>query len=264
MTYQFEVTLRVSCRPRHNPTISRDKVEMRELILKEIRRLAAGNGGVPPGRGSFSRVTGITPAKWNGVYWVSWGDALKEAGFQPNILQRKLDSASVLAGVGGLCRKLGRLPTHAEIKFERRSNRSLPAHSTVTNHFPTNSVLATALRQMAETDSEWSDLLKIIPEPVSKPQASVRPVPIVPEAVVYLLKSGKHYKIGKSDDIERRFREIKIALPEAVTLVHTIRTDDPSGIEAYWHRRFSDRRANGEWFALSAEDVKAFRRRTFQ
>lgn len=237
---------------------------MREIILNEIKRLAAENGGVPLGRGSFARVTGITPAKWTGVYWVSWGDALKEAGFQPNTLQGKLDTTSILTGVGSLCRKLGRLPTHAEIKFERRGNRNLPAHSTVTNHFPTNAALAAALRRMAETNSEWSDLLEIVPEPVSKSAPSVRPTPASPEGIVYLLKSGQHYKIGKSDDIERRFREIKIALPEAVKLVHTIRTDDPSGIEAYWHRRFADKRANGEWFALTAEDVKAFRKRTFQ
>ena len=77
---------------------------------------------------------------------------------------------------------------------------------------------------------------------------------------VYLFKSGRYYKIGKTKDTVRRGSEIRIQLPERVNLIHSIKTDDPSGIESYWHNRFESKRMNGEWFDLNPSDVKAFKR----
>ena len=80
---------------------------------------------------------------------------------------------------------------------------------------------------------------------------------------VYLLKASRYFKVGRSSSFERRSRELAIQLPEKAETVHVIRTDDPIGIERYWHQRFESKRKNGEWFELTAQDVKAFKRRKF-
>jgi hypothetical protein len=80
---------------------------------------------------------------------------------------------------------------------------------------------------------------------------------------VYLMKAGRFYKIGRTNVLGRRERELVIQLPEAAKGIHSIKTDDPTGIEEYWHRRFHNRRKNGEWFELTSQDLATFRRRKF-
>jgi hypothetical protein len=231
---------------------------LRDIILTEIRRIAEASGGRAPGANLFRKETGIGETKWRGVYWARWGDALAEAGYAANTLQQKLDPADLLKRLAELVRSTGRLPPYAEISLLRRSDPTVPNPKALQRHF--GSGLVPALRAYCQQHGGFEDVLAVLPEIVagSKDRAAKGP-----EGWVYLLRSGQHYKIGRSDQLETRVKKISIALPEATAMVHAIRTDAP-GIEDYWHRRFADRRANGEWFKLTAADVAAFTRRKFQ
>jgi hypothetical protein len=83
-----------------------------------------------------------------------------------------------------------------------------------------------------------------------------------PQGGVYLLKSGPFYKIGKATVFDNRIKRIALQLPEAVTVVHKIYTNNPDQLERYWHKRFANKRKNGEWFALSEADVTEFKKQT--
>lgn len=239
---------------------------MREEILREIKRLAGQNGGQPPGSRTFAAETGIKDHEWLGVYWARWGDALLEAGFQPNQWQERTDPDAILERLALAARQFGHYPTKHELKIFRRSHPDTATPNTVANHFGAKEAVIDRLREWVAARPEFSDVADTIGPPEHRGPAR-RPRPIkagIADGYVYLIRSGDHHKIGRSDELERRVKQIRVALPEAAVLEHVIRTDDPPGIEAYWHRRFAEKRANGEWFKLSPEDVAAFKRRKEQ
>lgn len=237
---------------------------MRDRILSEIRRLAEENGGNPPGQRAFEKETGIAASQWRGKLWARWGDAVADAGLVPNTVAEKLDPDRVLDCYEDVCRKFSRPPTYAEWRmFVGRSDERVGVNS-LKRAFGSTEGAMIALRDRAMTRGD-GDLAALLPEHQAlsrsrDPDNSAHTA----EGSVYLLQSGDYFKIGRSDELEKRVKQIRIALPDKVELVHSIRTDDPPGIEAYWHRRFADQRANGEWFKLSPPDVKAFKRRKFQ
>lgn len=77
---------------------------------------------------------------------------------------------------------------------------------------------------------------------------------------VYLLEceQGEFYKIGRTNDLNRRMDQFGIQLPFKISLRHTIKVPDMVCAEAALHSKFASRRTNGEWFKLSIEDVDWF------
>lgn len=235
----------------------------KEHILAEIRRTADENGGLPLGKGRFLAATGIRESDWSGRYWVRWSDAVREAGYQPNALQAALADDELLLRLAGLTRELGHFPVAAELRLKARQDPTFPSHNTF-RRFGGKARVATRLLEYCVARSDLEDVSEIC-APFARPEPSGEAAVSGPAATgfVYLIKAGRFYKIGRTNSMGRRERELAIQLPERPRLVHSIKTDDPHGIERYWHDRFADRRKNGEWFELSRDDVAAFRRRRY-
>ena len=238
---------------------------MREYIVSEIQRMAEENGGQAPGQKAFLSATGIGESKWRGKFWARWGDALIEAGFEPNAWTDKSDPEVILEGIITACRHYGKFPVKAEFTMLRATEPSVPLPNTIRNNFGQQRDVVEALRSYISNNPDYADVLAMLPASAPrKPPRHTNAKAV--DGHVYLFKAGDHYKIGQTGNLERRVKEVSVALPQKLTIIHTISTDDPSGIESYWHKRFADRRVrpDAEWFNLTSEDVKAFRRRKFQ
>jgi len=235
----------------------------KDRILAEIKRIARECGGIPPGKQKFETETGIGESSWSGRFWARWGDALREAGFSPNAWQVPHEKEFLIQSYVRLIRELGRFPVKRELSLKRKSDLTFPA-STTFARLGSKSIAAKQIMDYCRTRAGYEDVIKICePVAIDSKKDDVKREDEAEIGFVYLLKSGRHYKIGRSNSAGRREYELAIQLPDKVVNVHTIRTDDPAGIEAYWHNRFAAKRRGGEWFNLDAADVNAFRRRKF-
>lgn len=235
----------------------------KEDILREIRRTAAENGGQPLGLRTFERSTGIRPSQWFGVHWRSWSDAVAEAGFEPNAPTKKIEDTELLRRYCLLARRLGRFPTKGDLRLEKRRDAAFPAERTLTLRFGQLPQVRARARAFALEQPDFADVAAILEEK-QKPLKPARSFAASSTVVgfVYMVKHGSRseYKIGKTFNPVRREGEVRLQLPERLEPIHYIATDDPGGIEAYWHNRFSAKRKEGEWFTLTPADVTAFKK----
>ncbi len=233
-------------------------------ILAEIKRTATANGGTPLGRARFAAETGIKESDWSGRYWARWGDAIREAGFVPNKLQSAYEHMDLLEKYARMALELGRLPTTPDLRMKGRQDMTFPSHNTF-QRLGKKAELVARLREFCKARGGYEEVVQMCDEyaPRTAEQPDAIPRQDVEIGFIYLIKSGRFYKIGRSNAVGRREYELALQLPELATTIHVIRTDDPVGIEAYWHNRFAAKRKNGEWFDLDKADIAAFKRRKF-
>jgi len=192
-----------------------------------------------------------------------WGDAVREAGFAPNELQGARSDEDLLSSLAGLVRSLGRFPVANEIKLKARTDPGFPWHNTFFKFGRKAELVARLERFCRERgESDVAEICAAVPRDVQSDLAGAGTDGAVTAGYVYLVRHGsrREYKIGRTNNPIRSEGQLRTELPEVLSPVHQIKTDDPAGIERYWHARFADKRKNGEWFDLTAEDVRAFKR----
>jgi hypothetical protein len=231
-------------------------------ILAEIKRLAEASGR-PPGVRLFESETGIKYHDWYPDLWLRWGDALQEAGFARNVVQEALSDELLVEQYARLAQRLSRLPIQGEMIRESKTNPSFPSEKSF-RRFGGKTKLLEAVAAFCRMNGDLDEVLMLCEgalqsqKPATEP--SDPPKARITTGFVYLMKSGPHYKIGRTNSLARREWELGIKIPVPPRTLHYVETDDPVGVEAYWHKRFDAKRGEGEWFNLTADDVLAFKR----
>ena len=194
-----------------------------------------------------------------------------EAGFEPLEWTTGSSVEEILEVLAKLVRQYGRYPTNSEILLEKRDNETIPTPNALRRKLGSKPEAIQKVRAYCSSREDHADLAAILvkeecgvglDKDACEPNLGARN--LKPSGYVYLVKSGKLYKIGFSENHWRRKGELHKQTSEGITEIHTIAAiDDAPGIERYWHERFKEKRLHGEWFNLSAEDVSAFKKRKF-
>jgi hypothetical protein len=190
---------------------------------------------------------------------------VREAGFSPNQLTAAYEKTDLIERYVALVRKLGTLPAKGDLRMETRADPTFPSDKTFAR-LGSKAELLSLVLDYCQTRQGYDDIIGLCEayQPRSGSSDDSDSTSVEGEiGFVYLVKSGRFFKIGRTNAAGRRARELALQLPERASMVHIIRTDDPVGIEGYWHRRFEAKRKNGEWFELGSAEVSAFKRRKF-
>lgn len=111
---------------------------------------------------------------------------------------------------------------------------------------------------------EWFDLFFAANQPAPwallgmKPNMQdYQPAPIQDKVkepgYVYLIRAEgtQRYKIGVTQDIDKRGSALQKQSPFPLIVVHSIEATDPASVEKALHLRFNENNVNGEWFEFT-------------
>ena len=80
---------------------------------------------------------------------------------------------------------------------------------------------------------------------------------------VYIIECKLHYKIGLSDDPDRRLRELQTGCPFPLTIRYRLGFEcrkEAAFVEKWLHQKLSGQRGIGEWFSYGGKAYKLEKR----
>ncbi len=236
----------------------------REDIVRILQEYTKENGGQTPGEAQFYKNTEV--GKWDRMKnWPNYGELVREAGLVPNKFDKTKYTKDQLCEMFiEVTHGTNRWPTRGELETRHYRDSSFPHSSTFYKKLGLSAKLAKTILEFVNDKQGYEDVVKICNSALEKfedKEEKKDQVGQITHGWVYLIRHGQYrqYRIGQTSDLLRRGSEIKIQLPERATLVYSIETVDPVGVETYWLNRFRPKQMNGDWFNLSPTDVKEFK-----
>ena len=200
----------------------------KQFILSEIQRTAAINNGTPFGVRRFETETGIAEHDWRGAHWARWSDALAEAGFGPLEWTTGSSVAEILEELAKLVRQYRRYPTNSEILLSKRKNEKIPTPKALVRKLGARADAIRKLCDYCSSRDEKADVLAILAEENLQAAAEDDPTKsnigarkLRPSGHVYLVKSGRLYKIGQTANRWQRMNQLDRQTSEGIRRGYT-------------------------------------------
>lgn len=132
-------------------------------------------------------------------------------------MQSRYDDDAILPPLVAEVRRLGRLPTTLKLRLRRREGAPLPS-ANVYNPYGNKAGLAAAVVAYCRDDPTAADVVALLePSLVAEDEYSDAAAADGDESMgfVYLIKAGRHYKLGRTNALGRRERELAIQVARA-------------------------------------------------
>src|SRR3990170_2857745 len=130
----------------------------KQEILSEIKRIAEKCDGKAPGFQRFAAETGVRKADWYPNLWLRWGDAISEAGCQPNDFNAAYDTNFLITKYIELIRELDHFPIEGQLRIKKKTDKDFPSHDAF-SQLGSKQERAQKIIEYCQGKSEFNDII---------------------------------------------------------------------------------------------------------